>query len=362
MTGLLGLRTVSVLPQEILYDNRSRQLVDTSVTRWYHCITRCVRRAFLLGEGDQNRKDWIKNRLEELAEIFAVAVGGFSVMDNHLHVLLRLDPDLAQAWSDEEVVRRWGRLFPPRDKSRQPMPVTEHWVQWQLKDSLWVTTARQRLQSLSWFMKCLKEPLSRLANRQDKTRGTFFEARFKSVAVCDEEALLAISVYIDLNPVAAQVAKTPEASEHTSIKRRLEHVEAQGTTAQLEAAKDGSVAGSQAAAGLEDSLWLCPIEDRRGLDSTREGMMQGFSLGSYVQLVDYTGRLFRHGKAMISAELAGIFERLGCSAQNWQNLIEKLRDGRLLGRFFATTRAKLREIAERLGLQRVVNLAGCPVQ
>ena len=267
-----------------------------------------------------------------------MAVGGFSVMDNHLHVLLRLDPDLAQAWSDEEVVRRWGRLFPPRDKSRQPMPVTEHWVQWRLKDSLWVTAARERLQSLSWFMKCLKEPLSRLANRQDKTRGTFFEARFKSVAVCDEEALLAISVYIDLNPVAAQVAKTPETSEHSSIKQRLEHVKAQGATAQLEAAKDGSVAGSQAAVGLEDSLWLCPIEDRRGLDSGREGMMQGFSLGSYVQIVDYTGRLFRHGKATISAELAGIFERLKCSPQNWRNRIKKLRDGRLLGRFFATRR------------------------
>jgi putative transposase len=55
------------------------QLVDTSLARWYHCITRCVRRAFLLGEGDHNRKKW----LEELAEIFAVAVGGFSVMDNH---------------------------------------------------------------------------------------------------------------------------------------------------------------------------------------------------------------------------------------------------------------------------------------
>ena len=185
------------------------QLVDTSVTRWYHCITRCVRRAFLLGEGDRDRKEWIENRLEELADIFAVAVGGFSVLDNHLHVLLRLDPDLAQAWSDEEIVRRWGRLFPPRDKSRQPTPVTEHWVQWRLKDSLWIATARQRLQSLSWFMKCLKEPLSRLANRQDKTRGTFFEARFKSVAVCDEEALLATSVYIDLNPVAAQVAQNP---------------------------------------------------------------------------------------------------------------------------------------------------------
>ena len=94
------------------------QLVDVSLTRWYHCVTRCVRRAFLLGEGDHNRKEWLENRLEELAEIFAVAVGGFSVMNNHLHLLLRLDPEVAQAWSDEEVVRRWGRLFPPRDKSR----------------------------------------------------------------------------------------------------------------------------------------------------------------------------------------------------------------------------------------------------
>ena len=88
-------------------------LVDPAVTRWYHCVTRCVRRAFLLGEGPSDRKVWIENRLRELAEIFGVAVGGFSVLDNHLHVLVRLDPEVAQGWSDEEVVRRWGRLFPP---------------------------------------------------------------------------------------------------------------------------------------------------------------------------------------------------------------------------------------------------------
>ena len=70
-------------------------LVDVSVTRWYHCITRCVRRAFLLADGPENRKEWIEHRLQELAEIFAVSVGGFSVMDNHLHVLVRLDPDTA---------------------------------------------------------------------------------------------------------------------------------------------------------------------------------------------------------------------------------------------------------------------------
>jgi hypothetical protein len=142
----------------------------------------------------------------------------------------------------------------------------------------------------------------------------------------------------------------------------LAHVDAQDATARLEAAKEGSVAGSRAAAGLEDSLWLCPIKDRRALDSTRESMVQGFSLGSYVQRVDYAGRLFRQGKASISAELAGIFQRLGCNARSWQNRMEKLGDRRLLGRFFATTRAKLREIAERLGMRRAVNVAGYPVQ
>jgi hypothetical protein len=162
--------------------------------------------------------------------------------------------------------------------------------------------------------------------------------------------------------VSAQVAETPETSEHTSIKQRLEHGDAQGKTAQLEAAEGGSVAGSRASAGLEESLWLCPIEDRRGLDSSREGMLQGFSLGKYVKLVEYTGRFFRQGKASISAELAGIFARLGCSAQSWQNRMEKLKGGRLLGWFFATTRAKLEEIAERFGMRRPVNLAGCPVQ
>jgi putative transposase len=282
-------------------------------------------------------------------------------MENHLHVLLRLDLDVAQSWSDEEVTRRWGRLFPPRDKSRQPLPVTEAWVQDRLKDVPWVAETRERFQCISWFMKCLKEPLARLANREDGVRGAFFQSRYKSVAILDEEALLAVGVYIDLNPVAAGIAETPEASEYTSIKARVQHVEAQNQTARLEAATGGGVAGSRAASGLEEALWLCPIEDRRQLDSTREGMFDGLSIGSYVLLVDHTGRLFREGKAAISAKLAGIFERLGSRAENWQTRMAKLRKGRLYGRFFAASREKLREMAERLKVRRLVNLTGCAI-
>jgi hypothetical protein len=87
-----------------------------------------------------------------LAQIFALAAGGLTVMNNHLHLLLRVDPKVAEAWSDEEVVRRWGRLYPPRDKSRKPLPVTEAWVQGRLKETRWVAKARERLQSISWFI------------------------------------------------------------------------------------------------------------------------------------------------------------------------------------------------------------------
>ena len=100
-------------------------LVDASKTLWYHCISRCVRRAFLCGEGREHRKQWIEHRLRELVDIFAVQCGGFSIMDNHLHLLLRLDPDRARDWSAEEVARRWLGLFPLRDVSGNAIALTE---------------------------------------------------------------------------------------------------------------------------------------------------------------------------------------------------------------------------------------------
>jgi hypothetical protein len=97
--------------------------------------------------------------------------------------------------------------------------------------------------------------------------------------------------------------------------------------------------------------------------------------------VDYTGRLIRDGKSTapftvrsppatnhpplatpkaISAELTGILERLGTSAERWQARLEKLKGGRLLGRFFAARRGRLREVAARMKVRHLANLGGCP--
>ncbi len=100
------------------------QIVPTDEVGIYHCIARCVRRAFLCGVDPfsgrdyEHRKDWIRQRLEQLAAIFAIEICGYAVMSNHLHLILRVRPDLAQDWSDEELALRWVRLF--RHGSKTP--------------------------------------------------------------------------------------------------------------------------------------------------------------------------------------------------------------------------------------------------
>ena len=307
-------------------------------------------------EAAPGRKDWIENRLKELDQIFAVSLGGFSLMDNHLHLLLRIDPEVASGWSDTEVVERWFRLFPPRGADRKPMKVSKEIMDARVANLAWVAETRKRLSSLGWFMKCLKEPLARLANKQDECTGAFFEGRFKSIAILDEESLLSVCAYIDLNPVAAGIAPTPEASEHTSVKARVEHVKTSGRTEDLKAAELGSVAAMRVSGGLEDDLWLVPIEDRRQSGAVREGMRSGFTLGQYLMLVEYTGRMLREGKAAISSEVEEIFARLGSTAKTWWQRMQKLTGGRLLGRFLAASRDRLRQLASTLKVRHLANV------
>ena len=334
------------------------QLVDLEVTRYYHCISRCVRRAFLCGEGYEHRKQWIEDRIELLAENFAVSVCGFSVMDNHLHVLVRLDPDVAKGWSDEEVVRRWIAVYPPRTLDVDDPKIVQMWVDHERQDEAKVANYRERLQGLGWFMKALKEPLARLANKEDDCKGTFWESRYKSIAILDEEALLTTCAYIDLNPVAAGIAAVPETSKHTSVRQRVAHVRSRGKLEKLKEARRGTVAGWRAIGNVEQDHWLVPIDDRRrGNDGAREGMLEGLSLGSYLLLVDYTSRLCRNGKARVSAEVAGIFERLGTSAEFWEQRLKKLfARPRLLGSYFATDRERLRQLAAQRGVHHLDNL------
>ena len=122
-------------------------------------------------------------------------------------------------------------------------------------------------------MKALKEPLARLANKEDDCKGTFWESRYKSIAILDEEALLATCAYIDLNPVAAGIAATPETSKHTSVRQRVQHAKSKRLLSKLKAADRGSVAASKVAGNAEQDLWLCPLEKQR-TQSRREGMLE----------------------------------------------------------------------------------------
>ena len=211
-------------------------------------------------------------------------------------------------------------------------------------------------------MKFLKEPLARLANKQDNMKGTFWDSRYKSIAVLDEEAILATCAYIDLNPVAAGVASTPEASPYTSIRQRVQHFKAKGDLPLLKSVREGSIRASHSIGNAEQDHWLIPFEDRRPHtnckpSSDREGILEKFTLGNYLLLVDYTGRLVRKGKARISDDIRDVFERLDSSIEFWTDRLQKMLSAkRLWGRCFAGSQKGIPSKMSRLS-KRAKNLS-----
>ena len=158
-----------------------KDIVPNGEVGVYHCVNRCVRRAWLCGHDPvtgscyDHRKQWIEDRLEELAGSFAVDVCGFSAMSNHVHVVLRTRPDVAEAWSDEEVARRWWRLFPKRrDEEGEPAEPEPQELRMLTADESALAERRRRLADLSWFMRCLSEPIAQRANAEDHVTGRFW--------------------------------------------------------------------------------------------------------------------------------------------------------------------------------------------
>ena len=126
------------------------------------------------------------------------------------------------------------------------------------------------------------------------------------------------------------------------------------------AASAKSIPAAGIEADLEQSHWLCPLQDRKTAGTAREGMLPGFSLSSYLELVDWTARLCRTGKARISQEVVGIMARLGTSPEYWQSHLQKLLGKtRWLGSYCATSAEQLKAIATNHGVHHVDNALGC---
>lgn len=201
-----------------------QHLVAQDAPGTYHCVSRCVRRAFLCGfdaltgRSFEHRKAWVEERLLQLAESFAVSIHAYAVMSNHLHVVVHIDPCAVHEWSDEEVARRWLGAFGSLAPDAPPL---EQRVRALVADEARLEELRARLGSLSWFMSALVQPIARRSNREDDVTGRFWEGRFKSQVLLDERAVLACMAYVDLNPLRAGAADTLEHSVHTSAKRRI---------------------------------------------------------------------------------------------------------------------------------------------
>jgi REP element-mobilizing transposase RayT len=203
-------------------------LVSLDATPWYHVVSRCVRRAYLCGvdhhsgRNFEHRRGWIVERLQKLAAVFAIDVAAYAVMSNHLHIVVRVDAERARAWDRDEVLRRWTTLFTGPELVQRYRAHPEGLCAAELaRVDLWVSAYRERLMDLSWFMRVLNEPIARQANAEDGVTGRFWEGRFKSQALLDAQAVLTAMAYVDLNPIRAKMAETPENSDYTSVAKRI---------------------------------------------------------------------------------------------------------------------------------------------
>lgn len=283
-----------------------KSLVCLQDTSYYHCVARCVRRAWLwgfdqyAGRDYSHRKAWVLERLAQLNSIFAIDICAYAIMSNHYHVILHVDRAQAHRWTQQEVVDRWSSLF--------KLPASVHQWQQGMADEAESQVAealierwRQRLHDISWFMRALNEHLARRANAEDDCKGRFWEGRFKSQALLGEAGLLTAMVYVDLNPVRAGIVATPEASQFTSIYQRV---------AELRSRKDRAHATSI------DTAARVPLLEFHHSNSERATIP--YPLDDYLELVNWTSKRVRFDKSgLVNDRTPPIMLRLNINARAW---------------------------------------------
>jgi len=279
------------------------KLISLDATSYYHVISRCVRRAFLCGEDHltghsyEHRKAWVVERLRELDKVFAIDICAYAVMSNHYHMVLRIDAEKAKDWDNDELIRRWKMLF------KIPVLIERFQLgECSTKAELVAVRKilkkwRSRLMDISWYMRCLNEYLARRANEEDCCTGRFWEGRFKSQALLDDAAVLTCMSYVDLNPIRAKMASTPEESDYTSIQQRICQWH------KTQQAKD--ILTTQPPK-------LMPLV-KQHRDTHQHSI--GFTLKDYIELVDWSGRQIREDKrGAIDSTEPTILNRLGLDA------------------------------------------------
>jgi hypothetical protein len=211
-----------------------------------------------------------------LVSVFAIELVAYAIMQNHYHVVVRIEKARADAWTDEEVVRRWGALFKVPDE---------------FEAALQIPVWRNRLASISWFMRCVNEPIARRSNAEDECSGRFWEGRFRLQALLDDAALYRCMVYVDLNPIRAGLALLPEHSSHTSVMARIQERDAHHVPF-----VDHAVVGCEA----------LPLTQQE-----------------YVELVDWTGRLIRPDKqGYVPSRMPPILERMEFGEKQWMREVK----------------------------------------
>jgi len=329
-----------------------KQQISIETTPYYHVYSRCVRKAFLCGDDPdtgrsyEHRRQQIQDDMLRLSSIFFIKIAAFAILHNHYHLVLYVDKEACMAAPAKDIAKLWHQLFSGKEATQKFIDgaALEPYEVEQV--DTYIDLWRSRLYNISWFMKVLNENTARRANKEDDCTGHFWESRYKSQALLDEQALLSCMSYCDLNPIRAGMAKTPEASEHTSIQMRIEYWQRESKAA------DQPVLNKED--GHEEDN-LQPVSLLPFVGNHRQPMPSGiaFNLIDYIELIDWTGRAVLNNKrGSISTDAPAIIHRLKISPEHWLELSTNF-ESRFKG--LVGSAHSIRTLCNKFGLTRQTN-------
>ena len=317
-----------------------KKLISLDSTLYYHCISRCVRRAYLCGidpltkKNHTHRRKYIEDKLFKLANIFCIDIASYAIMSNHYHLVLRVDKDGCKALSNYDVVYRWHQIFAPGLLVSAYLENPKILSQSELKKiNKKANKWRERLYDISWFMRCLNEDVARMANHEDKCTGRFWEGRFKSQALTDEKGLLACMAYVDLNPVRAGISRSPTTSNYTAIKKRM-------------ALNEERKINNRAKQGL------LKFKDDKSQD---EDKYIPFKFKHYIELLTWTSKNY-HKKSRSPDKTSPDVEGMKFSEKNFDDITDKFEE------YFKSIVGSTKSYTEaykKIGLKRQVGYKRC---